>query len=560
MAECENEVYSNDYYDFIIDHRDVDEYVGEGYCVEMLDEAYDVVYYRLTNADPPLNITDYTYNAIPRCFAPLDDAALESSGILRVREQPNLALRGQGVLFGIIDTDFDYTNPLFCYADGSTRIERIWDQNVRSGMPPEGFIYGTEFGREQINEALSSENPRELIPFKNGHGTFLAAVAAGSEDIEENFSGAAPECSLAFVQLKPAKDYLKDFYFIPRETEVFQENDIMAGIVYLEQLATQLRRPLALCIALGTNMGNRAGNGPLAQTLNRIASRRLRCVTVAAGNEAGKRHHFLGNIIDAREPERVEINVSEGVNGFAAELWSLAPELYEVTVVSPTGERFVAQPSTPRYRDVYRFLFEETVLSVDYRLVGTDSNELIYMRFENPVHGIWVIYVRVKNFISGAYHIWLPMSGMLSGDVTFVRPNPDTTITAPADTAFPITAGGYNPADNSIYFESGRGFTATGNIKPDIVAPAVDVYGPVGNRRYGTDTGTSVAAAITAGAGALMLEWAGVRRNDIAATTVKIKNYFIRGAARDNFRDYPNREWGWGRLDVYETFVNFRNV
>ena len=142
----------------------------------------------------------------------------------------------------------------------------------------------------------------------------------------------------------------------------------------------------------------------------------------------------------------------------------------------------------------------------------------------------------------------------------FIRSNPDTTITVPSDAEAPITVAGYNGVDGSIYFESGRGYTANNMIKPDIAAPAVDVYGPVGEGKFETRSGTSVAAAITAGAGALMLEWTGVQRNDISATTANIKNYFIRGAVRDNLREYPNREWGWGQLDLYKTFENFRNV
>lgn len=561
MPDCEEAVYSNEYYDFIVDKSDIDEFVGEGFCMQELDEKYVAVFYEQPKTAPALNLRDNTYSAIPKCFALLNHVALESSGILKVRDQPNLALTGQGVLIGFVDTDFDYTSPLFCHSDGTTRIERIWNQQDRSGMPPQDFLYGTEYTREQINEDLLLDDSERKIPHRDGHGTFLAAIAAGSEDFANQFSGAAPGCDLAFVQLKTAKQYLRDFYFIPEQARVYQENDIMAGVRYLNLLAAKLKKPLALCIALGTNMGNRGGMNPVSNSLSILSGRRQRCVVVAAGNEADKRHHFLGGIAGQNAEERVEISVSEGVEGFAAELWAVAPELYEITILSPTGERFHAQPATPSSHAEYRFLFEGTFTTVDYRLVGADSeNELIYLRFQNPIPGIWVLIVRVRNFVDGRYHIWLPMSEMVSGEVVFLRSNPDTTITIPADTRRPITVAGYNTSDNSIYFESGRGYTVNNMIKPDIAAPAVDVYGPIGNGQFGTRSGTSVAAAVTAGAGALMLEWTGVRRNDIAATTVNIKNYFIRGAVRDAFKDYPNREWGWGRLDLYQTFENFRNL
>lgn len=561
MLNCEEQAFSNDYYDFIVSKQDAAEYPFEEVCIQELDKDYVCVYADSSRRNEQLRIGDYSYSAIPKCFGLLDQVALESSGILRVRDQPNLALTGQGVLIGFVDTDFDFTNPVFCHSDGTTRVERIWNQQERSGIPPQGFLYGTEYTREEINLELLNEDSKPRIPHSNGHGTFLAALAAGSEDFSNKFSGAAPECDLAFVQLKPAKQYLKDFYFIPQQAQVYQENDIMAGIHYLNLLASQLRKPLCICVALGANMGNRDATNPISNTLTTVAERRQRCVVVAAGNEADKRHHFLGSLASANAEERVEISVSTGVDGFIAEFWALSPELYEVTIVSPTGERFHAQPSIPVGHSEYRFLFEGTNLTVDYVLVGTSSrNELIYFRFEKPIAGIWTLLVRARNFYSGRYHIWLPMEGMVSGNVVFLRSNPDTTITIPSNTTMPITVAGYNSKDNSIYFESGRGFTVNNEVKPEIAAPAVDVYGPVSMGQYGTRTGTSVAAAITAGAGALLLEWTGVRRNDISASTVNIKNYFIRGAERDDNSNYPNREWGWGRMDLYQTFENFRNL
>lgn len=545
MLSCEEQVFSNEYYDFIVSKQDAAEYTDELPCIQELDKDYVCVYADSSKRSNKIRIGDYSYSAIPKCFGLLDQVALESSGILRVRDQPNLALTGQGVLIGFVDTDFDFTNPVFCHSDGTTRVERIWNQQDRSGMPPQGFLYGTEYTREDINRELLNNDSEPRVPYSNGHGTFLAALAAGSEDFSNQFSGAAPGCDLAFVQLKPAKQYLKDFYFIPQQAQVYQENDIMAGIHYLNLLASQLKKPVCVCVALGANMGNRDATNPISNTLTTVAERRQRCVVVAAGNEADKRHHFLGGIVGANAEERVEISVSTGVDGFIAEFWALSPELYEVTIVSPTGERFHAQPSMPVSHSEYHFLFEGTNLTVDYVLVGTSSrNELIYFRFEKPIAGIWTLLVRARNFYNGRYHIWLPMEGMVSGDVVFLRSNPDTTITIPANTRIPITVAGYNSKDNSIFFESGRGFTVNNEVKPDIAAPAVDVYGPVGMEQYGTRTGTSVAAAITAGAGALLLEWTGVRRNDISASTVNIKNYFIRGAERDDNNNYPNREWG----------------
>ena len=446
MPDCQEAVYSNDYYDFIASKEYMEDVPPGDYCVQDLDEDFVAVYYQMEGESGKLKAGEFSYGVIPKCFGLLNNVALGESGILKVRDQPNLALTGQGVLLGFIDTDFDYTNPLFCNTDGTTRVERIWNQEDRSGMPPKGFLYGTEYTRDQINEELMANRDAMTakIPYADGHGTFLAALAAGSEDFGNQFSGAAPNCDIAFVQLKRAKQYLKDFYFIPDETPVFQENDIMAGVRYLNMLAAQLRKPLSNCFALGTNMGNRGGASPLANTLNEISNRRQRCVSVASGNEADKRHHFLGGIRGQNAQEQVEISVSEGVEGFIAEMWAMAPELYEVTVISPTGERFGALPTSPGSHTEYRFLFEGTFVTVDYLLTGAaNRNELIYIRFEKPISGVWVVNVSVRNFADGIYHVWLPMTDMITGEVIFIRSNPDTTLTVPSDAEAPITVAGY---------------------------------------------------------------------------------------------------------------------
>ena len=74
-----------------------------------------------------------------------------------------------------------------------------------------------------------------------------------------------------------------------------------------------------------------------------------------------------------------------------------------------------------------------------------------------------------------------------------------------------------------------------------------------------TYTGASLAAAITAGAAAQFMQWAIIDRNASYIRSQELKNYFIRGARRDPNIVYPNPIWGYGRLDLYNTFANLRN-
>lgn len=561
MSTCKEQVYSNDYFDFVVPYGEAYSVSPPGTCIQRIDEDYDILYYARAGL-PPLSLGAYTYSVIPKCFGLLDQTALEVSGILRMQNQPALQLLGTGVLMGFIDTGIDYTNPIFRYADGNSRIVSLWDQTIQDGTPPMGIFYGANYNQADINRALESENPYEIVPSRdtNGHGTFLAGVACGSLDIENDFIGAAPDAQIAVVKLKEAKQYLKDFFFVKDGVPAFQENDIMMAVAYLDGLANSLNLPLVICIGVGSANGSRAGNSFLSTYLNLICGRRKRSVVVATGNEAGVRHHYFGQLTVNREYEDVEINVSSGTKGFFVELWAGAPELFEVAVTSPTGEELPRVPVREGTTTSYDFIFERTTVTVDYRIEARRTGSLlVYLRFINPREGIWRIRVYPENIVDGGYNMWLPLEQFTSGDVFFLRSNPDTTLTIPSSATQVISVGAYSAENNGMFPDSGRGYLVTGEVKPEFVAPGVNVYGPGARGNYVRQTGTSVAAAITAGAVAQIMQWAIVDRNSPVISNAGIKNMLIRGAGKPIQRDFPNPEWGYGTLNVYTSFEMLRN-
>ena len=565
-------IQSNDTYDFIVTRDELRNLLIEPIAIQPINENYSIVYYDRA-AIPPLSIADYSYTSIPKCFFLMDSTSLDVSGILSLQNQPGLALRGQGVLMGMIDTGIDYTNPLFQDIGGNTRILSIWDQgaqreetsadtldnfiSVTNSAPPQGFLYGVEYTRAQINQALAAENPRQIVPVtdENGHGTFLASVAAGSEDRENDFIGAAPLSELVIVKLKEAKQNLREFFYLPQNEPLYQENDIMAGIAYLESVANREGKPLVILIGLGSNSGSHVGSDPLSAYMDTIGGYTGRTIVVAAGNQAAAQHHFYGEARSVLNPVKVEINIEEGIEGFCMELWSYAPEQVRVVVQSPTGQQ--SQGGFPLSEDTQttNFIFENTTVTVNYRVAGRGRRDLlVFFRFSRPAAGIWTLLVYPVNAITGAFHIWLP----IMSQITFLQPEPDTTITTPSAANIPITVGGYDGLTGARYIESGRGFDALGRVKPDFCAPSVDVSGAGLRNNYVTYTGTSVAAAITAGAAAQVLEWGILRGNAPTMNSSEVKNLLIRGSERDNNLTYPNPEWGYGRLDIYQSFQVLR--
>ena len=565
LSICRERILSNNYYDFISNQLGMDEFeniVTEDTCTQQTEFIYNIVHVEREVAEP-LTFERYSYNAIPKCYTLIDTDAMTQAGILQVQNYPTLDLQGSGVMIGFIDTGIDYQNPVFRNLDGSTRIAGIWDQTIQEGVPPRGLLYGTEYRREQIDEALRNENPFQVVPSRDeqSHGTFLASIAAGGPNEENQFIGAAPDATIAMVKLKPAKQYLKDFYEIHTDAECYQETDIMLGLKYLNQLAEEQGLPLVICIAIGTNQGGHSGLSPLIGLLEVYSNLAQRAIVIGAGNEANQRHHYLGQAQNVNDIKEVEIRVASEVSGFCMELWTENPNIMNVTVVSPSGGRTPIFPVRSNQTQDYRFIFEGTEITIDYKLFLERSNaELIFFRLRNPTEGIWKIIVTPVQVAEGTFHLWLPMTEFLQNEVYFLESNPDYTITEPGSAITAMTVGFYNGSDNSVAISSGRGYTRNRAIKPNFVAPGVNVTGAVARNLFAERTGSSIAAGITAGAAALLLEWIVYRLEQGAADSIQIRNLLTLGTERTDGEVYPNRTWGYGRLNLYQVFEELRRL
>ena len=562
---CREQILSEDYRDFIVSQLQNDlfeEKFGTEICTQETGIFYKTIYVEKGQADP-IQLDKYPYHSVPKCYTLLDMQAMEQAGILQVQNYPTLDLQGSGVLIGFVDTGIDYQNPIFRNLDGSSRIVGIWDQNLQDGEPPEGMQYGTEYTEEMINIALRSETPLAIVPSRDeiGHGTFVTSLAAGSANSENQFIGAAPDCQIAMVKLKSAKQYLKEFYLIQTDVPCYQENDIMLGVFYLSQLAQKLNLPLVICIALGTNQGSHTASSPLASLLDIYGSIANRAIVIGGGNEANQRHHFLGNASNQNGATQVEIRVPENTRGFSMELWTDAFNLLAVSVISPSGEQTYRFPIRSERTETYTFVLERTTITVDYKVLVERLNaELVFFRFINPTAGIWKVVVEPVRVEEGDFHAWLPITDFQENDVYYIQSNPDYTITEPGSTLSAMTVGFYNGNDNSIAIQSGRGYTRSNRIKPDFVAPGVNVTGATMRNQFVSRTGSSIAAGITAGAAALMMEWVVYRLQQKTIDSTQIRNLLVLGTEKRPNEVYPNREWGYGILNVFNTFETIRQI
>lgn len=499
-------------------------------------------------------------NSIAVVLGLLGRESLEKAGILQVQQQPYLNLRGRGVLIGFVDTGIDYTQKVFQYEDGTSKIRYLYDQEV-IGTPPKGFFIGVEYTNEQINQALKAENPYTVVPQRDttGHGTFLASLAAGRE--AGDFVGAAPDSELIVVKLKKARNFALDLFAVPKEQEnVFSSIAVMIGVEYIIQKARELNRPVVICLGLGTNFGSHDGFSIFEEYLSRISNLTGVCLCIAAGNESQVRHHTQGKVSAKGETQNIDIKVENSASNIVVSIWNSVSDKLAISITSPTGEYVDKIPPKAGSVTTANLVLERSQISVAYYFpLEGSGGQLSLVRILNATPGIWTVKVHGDLVLDGTFHAWLPLTGFSAPGVEFLAASPYYTVTVPSTAFGVICCGAYDSAKNSLYINSSWGPTRNERMAPDLVAPGVNITGiyPTGP---GTMSGTSAAAAILAGACALMMQWGVVMGNDTGFSTYQIRAYLIRGCDRTATMSYPNTQWGYGALNLFQTFNLMREL
>lgn len=562
MTSDISKVYSDDYVDLFV------EYYGIPSVLEKYkDNGVNIINYFLAVAHIPIaEMTDnifsaMDYAAVPLVYGLTNVISLDETGITQIRSIPNFNLRGKGVLIGIVDTGIDYTNPVFQFADKTSRIEAIWDQTVMNNQKQEGIEYGTEYSREQINEALKSETPFLIVPSKDevGHGTMVAGIAAGNEVPEKSFYGIATDATILVVKLKPAKKFLKEFFRIPETAICYQETDIIFGMQYLLNYAARVNMPIVICLSCDTSQYAHDGRDITSSWMNLQSSYTGTAFIIPVGNEGNKRRHYLGSIQEIPGNDVIELNVGPDEPGFSMEIWGASPNIFSIDILSPSGEYIPRLGSGFNQTLEISFIFEPTSINIYYQIAESQSgDQLILLRFFKPSKGIWKFKIYGRGVFPMNYNVWLPMDGFITQDTYFIRSDPYVSLLTLACADKPITVTAYDMEYDTLYIDAGRGYTRVNAVKPDIAAPGVNLTSPDKEHGFIQVTGTSAAAAYTTGVAAMLFEWGIINGNYPHMSTQDMKIFMIRGARRSADITYPNKDWGYGILDVYNIFNSLR--
>ena len=567
---CEDMIYSNDYVDYIINFFEGYEGAEEIYRMGCVNPIMDkiAILHMPRSRDYLTNLERTPYSFVPKLFGLMDSSNMEAIGVKQVKNSNGIGIDGENVMVGVVDTGIDYTNPLFRKEDGSTRINVIWDQSVeRFEKSDENKevkpLYGTTFSSVQINEALQQENPYEIVPSRdeNGHGTFIAGIAAGGENSENDFVGIASGAEIAVVKLKETKPYLREYFGVPSDIPAYEETDIIYAIEFLLRYADERNMPISICIGVGSSNGGHLGLTFIERYLTSILENPGIMVSVPAGNEGSERLHYAGDMEAYETSRQVEFNVAEGQKSLALEFWGMAPVTFAVGLESPQGDRIERIPPRFGQEEEIRLPLANATIYVAYQLVETYSgDELIFIRITNPTPGLWRLIVYAEDEQQRKFNIWMPLRQFLQEDTYFLQANPNNTITIPGNAPLVTTMTAYNHVNGSIYADVSRGFLTSNISKPDLTAPGVMVTGPGLRGNFVTRTGTSVAAAHAAGIFALFLQW-NLENPDLGPYyTAQVQSFFLKGAERDSDAEYPNEIWGYGIINIENVFEQFRLI
>lgn len=451
------------------------------------------------------------------------------------------ALSGQGVYMAILDSGIDYTDPMFRYADGTTKIAWLWDQGKRADAekgekPPQGFFTGVEYSRKMLNANLQ-KNSERLTTDVTGHGTNVAKIAVQG----------APESELIVVKLDTARgtypstvSLLRAFTYVAKKTQV--EN-----------------MPVVINLSYGNTYGAHDGSSLLERFIDNITEVGRNVICIGAGNEGASAGHFAGKLSE-NEIQRISFAMGTYERSFSLQLWKWYADRMDISILSPAGEQYLIRNQNAGGEAQQAVMEQTQLLIFSGRPQPYRKREEVYIDFI-PVEtylntGIWTIEITPRRIANGELRLYMPSAVVRSENTRFLLPSPAQTLTIPSTAQKVITVGAYNAYVRSYAAFSGRGDAGNDraeNNKPDLAAPGVNIR--IGEGEGGAVvSGTSYATPFVTAAAALLMEYGIVQGNDPFLYGEKVKAYLHAGARQlPGYDIWPNDQVGWGALCVSES-------
>jgi len=467
------------------------------------------------------------------------------------------SLTGKGILLAIIDSGIDYTHPDFINDNNRSRIFALWDQTIAPDaslgfFPPVGYNTGTLFTNETLNQAIAAPDfaaRMQICPSQDisGHGTHVAGIAAGNGRASNGiYQGVAYEADLLVVKLGA-----------PTPTGFPNTAQLMMAVDFCIRESITRNLPLAINLSFGNTYGSHSGTSLLETYLDSVSQLGRVSIVVGSGNEGAGGGH-TGGILSPVTPTTVQFTISDFTTTLNLQLWKNYWDEFTVTITAPNGLGITLPPLLGAWRfpigsvDLYSYNGMPTPYSPLQEIYLDLLPQDTYL-----LPGVWSLRLTPQRIRSGEWDIWMPSSAIRNKATAFLTPTPETTLTIPSTSFRTISVGAYDARLLDPASFSGRGFTRGNNIiKPELVAPGVDIVSCAPGGGYVSRTGTSMATPFVTGSAALLMQWGILEENDLFLYGEKLKAYLINGAKKfAGITEYPNPRVGWGALCLRDSLT-----
>jgi minor extracellular serine protease Vpr len=477
---------------------------------------------------------------------------------------------GKGVIVAPIDRGIDWRHADFRNADGSTRIEAIFDLTDDTGANAAGNSYGkgTLYTRTQINAALSGGTAlatRDTV----GHGTATAGGAAGNgSTVAGKYRGPAYEATLVVVKFVTEGAAARGA--IAAEAPFYDPARLPLAFRFIKDTAARLGMPAVMHMNFGSVTGPMDGTGIEAEAIDAAVGSGKPGIVAVTGtsDDGGSANYAEGRVAQGATVDlQIEKSAANASSNLRVWLWYSGADQFDVALITPLGT-FGPYPAPAANGSD-----NKNVGGANYFHLGgsLNSNGKRYILADiSGGAGTYILRMTGRVVASGVFQGSLNPSRTVGPASTG---NKFLSFVQPGHTVWSAAAAKNNIAPNNYVYKAGTGGTVgelwegsgigptyDGRIGVDFSAPGEGSVAPVAADSYFASTGSgpsdgggkytffgavSGASPIAVGVIALMLQ-----RNP-TLDAVQVRD-ILRGSARADSATgaVPNTRWGYGKLDA----------
>lgn len=380
---------------------------------------------------------------------------------------------GKGVYFGTVDWGFDFAHSNLRNPDGSTRFKCIWDQN--GPYDNNAYGYGCFYSQKQINQALQTDTPYQTLGYHPGttdilgagmHGTHVMDIATGTPIVGEG--GVASEATYIGVQL--GNNFVNG-----SDLALGDSVRLVEGLHFIRTAAHDA--PCVINMSLGSHGDSHTGKSLVEIAMdNFLSNDNGYAIVQSVGNYFIANCH-LQHIIKQGERYNIEWNIPR-INSSPneVEIWYGGSDQLSANLIAPDGE-IVARVKP----------FEDIQISYRSNPVGyifhrskepnTGLNHIDIILDVSILKGKWIIEVKGTKVTDGSFNAYIERNDASQAKFSPHQSSPYTTTGSVCNGKQTITVGAYDHNDRlqPVVRFSSSGPTATGQSKPDLLAPGYKI-------------------------------------------------------------------------------------